>query len=149
MKLRTGAWVVVADGGRGIVLVNEGTAVEPQLRALRTYGQDNPRTSAQGRDKPARTFESVGSRRSAAEVTDLHQRAEDRFVAEIMADLVKDAKADAFKHVIIVAPPVALGEMRKAVSADLQSRITIWIDKDLTKEPIPAITKAVLKALEG
>ena len=56
MKLRTGAWVVVADGARGIVLVNEGTAVEPQLRALRTYGQVNPKTSAQGRAKPARTF---------------------------------------------------------------------------------------------
>lgn len=149
MKLKQGMWVVVADGGRGVVLVNEGTAMEPRLEVVRRYGQDNPKTSEQGRDKPPRTFESTGSRRSAAETPDLHQRAEDRFVAGIMADLTRDAEGEAFDHVVIVAPPVALGEMRKAVNGSLSPRITAWLDKDLTKEPIPAITQAVVKALEG
>jgi protein required for attachment to host cells len=149
MKLRSGSWVVVADGARGLVLVNEGTAAEPQLRVVRNYEQDNPKTSEQGRDKPVRTHESTGARRSSSEVTDLHQRAEDRFVTGIMNDLEKEAASGNLQHVVIVAPPVALGEMRKAVGQDLQARITAWIDKDLTKEPIPAITKAVVKALEG
>ena len=60
-RLKTGDWVVVADGARGIVLVNDGTALEPALSTVRTYGQDNPKTSEQGRDKPTRTFESTGT----------------------------------------------------------------------------------------
>ena len=147
-RLKTGDWVVVADGARGIVLVNDGTALEPSLSTVRTYGQDNPKTSEQGRDKPPRTFESVGTRRSAAEGPDLHQRAEDRFVADIIADLARDANGNAFANVVIVAPPAALGEMRKVASDGLSARVSAWIDKDLTKEPVPSITKAVIRALE-
>ncbi len=66
-----------------------------------------------------------------------------------MADLAKDAADNAFEHVVIVAPPAALGEMRKAASGDLQGRVALWIDKDLTKEAIPRITEAVVKALEA
>ncbi|MGE0053222.1 MAG: host attachment protein [Hyphomicrobium sp.] len=148
-RLKTGDWVVVADGARGLVLVNTGTALEPELSTVRTYGQDNPKTSELGRDKPTRTFESVGTRRSAAEVPDLHQRAEDRFVGEIIAELTKDASDKAFDKVVIVAPPVALGEMRKVASEGLAAKVSAWIDKDLTKEPITSITKAVVRELEG
>lgn len=148
-RLKTGDWIVVADGGRGLILINEGSALEPELRLLRKFGQDNPKTSEQGRDKPTRTFESTGMRRSAAEVPDLHQRAEDRFVAEIIAELGQDADAKVFENVVIIAPPVALGEMRKVANAGLNERVTAWIDKDLTKEPLPAIAKAVQRALEN
>lgn len=149
MKLKQGLWILVADGARASLFVNEGTAFEPHLQTVRTYAQDNPKTSEQGDDKPGRSFESVGSRRSSVEAPDLHQRAEDRFVDGIMADLAKDAAGGAFEHIVIVAPPVALGSMRKAAGAGLQDRVALWIDKDLTKEPIPRITEAVVKALEA
>jgi protein required for attachment to host cells len=149
MKMKTGLWIVVADGARGMVLINEGTAAHPLLKVHRAYEQDNPRTSAQGDARPDRQFESSGSRRSAMEVTDLHQRAEDRFVDRIMADLAKDAHAKAFDNVVIVAPPVALGEMRKAAHADVTHRVTAWIDKDLTKMPVPEIASAVAKILDS
>ncbi len=149
MKLKSGLWVVVADGSRGLVLVNEGTALEPDLKALRVYEQDNPKTSEQGRDKPPRTFESIGNRRSAMAAPDLHRRAEDRFVEQIVADLAKDAAAGAFDGVVIVAPPVALGEMRKAADGGLAKLIVATLDKDLTNHPLPEITAAVVKALEG
>lgn len=150
MKLKQGLWIVVADGARATVFVNEGTAFEPRLQTVRTYAQENPKTSDQGRDKPPRTFDSGSvDRRSAFETPDLHQRAEDRFVNGIMVDLAKDAADKAFEHVVIAAPPVALGEMRKAIGPDLADRIALWMDKDLTKEPIPKITEAVMKALEA
>ena len=149
MKLKAGLWVVVADGARGLVLVNEGTAIEPDLKVLRVYEQDNPKTSEQGRDKPPRSFQSFGDRRSAMATPDLHRRAEDRFVEQIIADLGKDAAANAFEGVVIVAPPVALGEMRKAANGALEKRIVTWIDKDLTNHSVPDITAAVAKVLEG
>ena len=101
MKLKQGLWIVVADGARATVFVNEGTAFEPHLQTVRTYAQDNPKTSDQGRDKPPRTFDSGSvDRRSAFETPDLHQRAEDRFVDSIMVELAKDAAANAFEHVV-------------------------------------------------
>ncbi|HAY07441.1 MAG TPA: Host attachment protein, partial [Hyphomonas sp.] len=54
MKLKTGTWVVVADGGRGILLVNIGTAARPELKARQVWDLENPRTSEQGRDRPPR-----------------------------------------------------------------------------------------------
>lgn len=149
MKIKSGMWIVVADGARGLVLANEGTALEPALKVLRTYSQDNPKTSDQGRDKPPRVFQSVGEHRSAAPETDLHQRAEDRFVKDIVDDLARDAEAGLFEDLVIVAPPVALGEMRKAIPAALAPKIAATLDKDLTGHPVPDITAAVAKALEG
>ena len=149
MKLKTGTWVVVADGARGLILVNDGTALEPRLRVERTYAQDNPKTSEQGRDKPSRTYKSTGTRRSAGEVPDLHQRAEDDFVTTIMSDLETAAAAGKFEHAVVIAPPVALGIMRKSANKDVTQRIAVWIDKDLTKEPVAEITSAVVKALGG
>jgi protein required for attachment to host cells len=39
--------------------------------------------------------------------------------------------------------------MRKVASDGLSARVSAWIDKDLTKEPVPSITKAVMRALEA
>ncbi len=149
MKLKTGIWIVVADGARGMVLVNEGTADSPALKTLRVYNQDNPRTSEQGDDKPGRSFESSGARRSTMEAPDLHQKTEDRFVEAIIDDLAKDAVAKAFDQLVVAAPPVALGVMRKATPASLGAKVMAWIDKDFTKEPVPQIAKAIAKALEA
>ncbi|MGE5266274.1 MAG: host attachment protein, partial [Deltaproteobacteria bacterium] len=149
MKIKAGMWVVVADGARGLVLVNEGNAMEPSLKVVRVYEQDNPKTSEQGRDKPPRAFSSVGEHRSAIAENDLHRRAEDRFVDQIVADLAKDSEAGRFDDLVVVAPPVALGEMRKAAGGALARKIVATLDKDLTGHTVPDITAAVARALEG
>mgnify|MGYP002784558930 CR=1 FL=1 len=149
MKIKSGMWIVVADGARGLVLVNEGDAIEPSLKVIRVYEQDNPKTSEQGRDKPARSFQSFSDHRSAMATPDLHRRAEDRFVEQIIADLAKDSEAGAFDDLVIVAPPVALGEMRKSANGQLAKKIVATLDKDLTAHTVPDITAAVAKALEG
>lgn len=59
----------------------------------------------------------------------------------------KSAAAGAFDEVVIVAPPVALGEMRKAVSGALTGKIVAWVDKDLTKHTIPEMTGIIATAL--
>lgn len=149
MKLKTGVWVVVADGSHGIVFDNRGTALAPELKTLRVYDQENPRTREQGRDQAPRSVESADGRRSAQEAPDLHQVAEDRFIEKIVADLEADASTGACKALVVVAPPVALGRIRKRANGDLSKRVIAWIDKDLTKHPVPAITEAVSRALEA
>lgn len=149
MKLATKMWVAVVDGARGMFLVNEGTANDPQLVVLRSFGIDNPPTHEQGRDKPPRAFDSNGTHRSAMEVPDLHQKAEDRFVAGLMAELETSAASGAFEKIVLAAPPVALGVMRKEIGGALKAKIVKEIAADYVKMPVPDIAKAVQKALEG
>ncbi|MFN3869153.1 MAG: host attachment protein [Hyphomicrobiaceae bacterium] len=149
MKLSSGIWVAVVDGGRGLVLVNEGSALEPRLKVLRRHdGGDNPPSHEQGDDKPGRVFESSGRRRSANEAPELHQRTEDRFVSAFVRQLGEDAAAGRFEKLVLAAPPVALGVLRKHIEAPLAERIVVEIAADYVKMPIDAITKAVAAALD-
>ncbi len=147
-RLSNNTRVLVADGGRGLVLRNDGDAEFPNLKLVRSYGQDNPATRDQGTDRPGRTNESTGSRRSSMEPTDWHQIAEDRFVQQIAADMAKDLTAGEFDALVVAAPPVALGEFRKAVSDAVTKAIVLEIDKDLTKHPLHQIEKMIVKALD-
>lgn len=148
MKLAAKTWVAVVDGAHGIIFVNEGSAVEPRLAVRKRYGQDNPPSHQQGRDQPGRVHESMGQHRSSVEAPDPHQKAEDRFVTDIVADLEKEAAAKGFEHIVIVAPPVALGVMRKAFGHELQRRIAKEIAADYVKMPVDQITASVVKALD-
>jgi protein required for attachment to host cells len=141
--------ILVTDGGRATVFRNAGQAGRPSLEALKTYSHENLPTHELGTDKPARVMESANARRSAAEQTDLHQQAEDRFVQQIAADMEKDLKAGAFEELVVVAPPVALGVYRKAASPQLNKATLMEINKDLTKHAPDQVVAIVVKALEG
>lgn len=141
------AWVLVTDGGRARIFRNEGDAFKPELRLLRSESLDNPPSREQARSKPSRTNDSLG-RRSAMEVTDHHQVAEDRFIAAVAGDLDRSFRAGEFEQLFVVAPPVALGEFRKVASSGVARSVALELDKDLTKH-IPAdIAKLLVKALE-
>lgn len=149
MKLKTGTWVIVADGGRGLLLVNIGTAMRPELKARQVWDNANPRTSEQGQDRPPRAFTPTATRRAAHEPADIHAENEDRFIDGIVEGLEQDAAKGLFRQIAVFAPPGALGRFRKSASDDLARRVIAWIDKDLTKLPVPEITSAVMKALES
>ena len=146
-KLVRHARVLVTDGNRALVLRNEGDAVYPDLRTLRAYAQDNPPTRDQGNDKPGRTNDSFG-RRSSMETPDWHRLAEDRFIDAVANIMDRDLRAGEFETLIVVAPPIALGEYRKVVSPGVAKVTTLEIGKDLTKHPNAEIAKHVAKALE-
>lgn len=149
MKIAANMWIAAVDGSKGLVLVNEGNAVEPNLVVRSVDGIENPPTHEQGRDKPPRAFDSSGTHRSAIEAPDLHQKAEDRFVEDFVRKLAAEAAAGAFDQIVIAAPPVALGELRRHVTPELAKRIVKEIAADYVKMPVADITKAVAKALQG
>jgi protein required for attachment to host cells len=141
------ARVLVTDGARAIILRNEGDAVAPDLKMVRSLKAKAPAAHELGADKPGRTNSSTGQI-SAMEITDLHRQAEDRFVAGIAAEMDRDLRAGDFEVLIVAAPPVALGEYRKAVTPAVAKVTVLEVDKDLTKHPTPEIAKLLLKALE-
>lgn len=148
-RLNHNARVLVTDGGRATVFRNAGQVGQPDLVPLKSFHQDNPPNRDQATDKPSRVMESVGSSRSSAEQPDYHQMTEDRFVKGIAADMAKDLGGGEFSEIIVVAPPVAMGVWRKAVTPALAKATLQEITKDLTKHTGASIAGIVVKALEG
>ena len=67
VKIGTGEWVVVCDGGKALVLENAGDAQDLNLKTREVYEQQNKATREQGTDAPGRAVNSVGQARSAME----------------------------------------------------------------------------------
>lgn len=145
-RLFTGTRILVADGAKAMVYRNAGDAQAPNLKLEKSYGQDNPPTRDQGSDKPGRTNDPFG-RRSSMETPDWHRQAEDRFIQRLAADMAADLSAGAYERLVVVAPPIALGTLRKALSGAVLDAIDCEIGKDLTGHPVDDIEKAVVKAL--
>tara|TARA_R110002020_G_scaffold136630_15_gene304767 strand:- start:19393 stop:19842 length:450 start_codon:yes stop_codon:yes gene_type:complete len=142
IRLRRNGWVLVADGEKALFLVNADTPDHPALEVFNAFEQPNPRTAAQGTDRPGRLSDGLGNaHRSAVQETDWHRLAKHEFAHEIASLLKQNALADRFEQIVIVAPAVIMGELRKSLSEAVSSRIIAEVAKDLTRHPVPQIEK--------
>jgi protein required for attachment to host cells len=141
LKIAQGEWVVVCDGAKALVMENVGDEKFPNLKTLKVYEQDDPKTHEQGTDAPGRSINSIDGRRSAMEQTDWHDQAEQRFLRRLAAELDAEVNAGKTKALIIVAPPRALGVLRQEYSHNLRKALRGEIDKDFVKLPVYEIEK--------
>ncbi|CCJ07981.1 host attachment protein [Methylocystis sp. SC2] len=140
-----GAWVLVGDGRRALFFQNHGDAELLDLRVVETRIDDNPPTHEQGTDRPGRSFTSFSPGRSAVQNVDWHELEEERF-ARAMADRINQAaESGELDAIAIVAPPKALGEIRKELSVKAQSKVVGELAKDLTRHPLKDIEKALTR----
>ncbi|HMB78211.1 MAG TPA: host attachment family protein [Kiloniellaceae bacterium] len=140
------AWILVADGEKALVLSNAGDREQPNLKVLNIFEQSNPATREQGADRPGRFNDGPSVHRSAVDDTDWHRFEKQRFAAELAAGLYKSAHAGRFTDLIVVAPPLVLGELRKHFHQEVTNRILVEINKTLTGHPIGQIERRVLDA---
>lgn len=141
VKLPEGVWVVVCDGRKALVLENIGDAEYPDLRTRDVEKQQDPATSDLGTDRPGRVHQSANDRRSAMEETNLHEQAEVEFLTDLVRRLDSAILSKTVKDLVIVAPPRALGALRKVYSDHIRSALIAEIDKDLTTMPVDQIEK--------
>ena len=144
MKLPQGTWVVVCDGRKAIVLENIGDEKYPDLRTKSAIEAEAPPTSELGTDRPGRVHQSVGPSRSAVEQTDWHDRDEEEFLRALASRLDKAAQAKEVTHLVIVAPPRALGMIRKAYTQHVRDALIAEVDKDLASHSLSDIEKHLL-----
>ena len=141
VKIDTGEWVVVCDGAKALILENAGDAEFPDLKTREVYEQKDPATHELGTDKPGRAAGVDGKTRSAVGQTDWHERNEQSFLEGLAKRLDKAISAGETASIVIVAPPRALGVLRKAYSPALRQAVRAEIDKDLVKVPVYEIEK--------
>jgi len=136
-----GAWVVVCDGAKALLLENVGNRLAPNLVTREVYGQPDPKTHELGTDKPGRSFSSVGSGHSAMEQTDWHEQEEQRFLAKLAARLDKAVLAGETQSLIVVAPPRAIGVLRRQYSAHIRQALKAEVEKDYVRMPVADIAR--------
>lgn len=143
MDIPQNAHVLVMDGGKLLLFKNEGSETEPELNIVMHTIQESAATRDQGSERPGRTHESVGARRSSHEQTDFHQLDEDQFAAEAAEMLKREVLAHNIEGLLIVAAPRTLGELRKHLHTEVERRVIGEISKDVAQRPTDEIMAAI------
>jgi protein required for attachment to host cells len=146
IRLEHDIWVVVADGEKALFLRNEGDAEYPHLQVFREMHDDNPPTHEQGTDAPGRFNDGPNVHRSAVQETDWHRIEKERFAREIADRLYKMAHRGDYKKLVVVAPPLVLGEMRKEFHKEVSDRVSGEVAKTLTNHSVDEMEKILLKS---
>jgi len=139
MALPHNALVLVADGTKALFLRNHGDQNQIDLRTEAHDQRQDRKDREIKTDAPGTTKQSFGSGRPAYEETDFHQQEEDRWIKEAAEELKTRALRNDFDALAIVAPPKALGLLKKCLHKEVQKRILVTINKEMTDRPIPDI----------
>lgn len=129
MILPTDTIIAVADGEKLNLFRNTGTESEMSL------------TAAAEQDVEA--VAGAGGQNSSSANPDQSRAEEDGFATGIVAMLNQRVLAGKIKHLVIVAAPKTLGEMRKHYHKKLEDALVGEISKDLTGHSIADIEKAI------
>jgi protein required for attachment to host cells len=140
MHVPHNSFVLVADGKKMLFLRNEGDQNQIDLR---TEAHD-VRTDAASKgelatDAPGTVQQSAGYGHSTYEETDFKQLEEDRWAKDAAERLRMRALNNDFEALVIVAPPKALGVLRKELHKEVERRILFTCNKEMTDRPIPDI----------
>jgi protein required for attachment to host cells len=146
IALKHGLWVMVADGEKALFLRNEGDAKYPNFQVVHEMEQDNPPTREQGSDRPGRYNDGPSAHRSAVDDTDWHRVGKERFADKIAERLYGMAHRGDFKEVVIIAPPLVLGEMRKKLHPEVSDKVMAEIPKTLTNHAVSDIETILMAA---
>jgi protein required for attachment to host cells len=126
-------WICVADGTRAKFFRCDGPGreIEPALdymAAASTRAHNRTMTV----DRPGRTFDSAGVGRHAYDEGDW-QDAERRRLAGRVAEMLGRAAAEhRFDRLVVVAPPVMMGELRRSLPDFAKRMEVVEVLKDLT-----------------
>jgi protein required for attachment to host cells len=144
---KTKTWVVVADGSRARLFINDGPGKGLRLLQNGNIASEHPPTREISTDRPGRTFDSTGGGRHAMEPpSDSHRHAKRAFAQDLAARLNQAQKQNAFDRIVLIAPPQALGDLRATLSPGVRDRVSGELNKDLTHlkddelvEPVGAV----------
>ena len=130
-------WVLLADGRRARVLAEEKRGGAVAERAAWEISEDE---LYDPQDRPPRSFESTGAHRHAMDGgVDLHEEEEKKFLKRVAGEVEAAAQARAFEHLVIAAPPRALGVLRTMLPDAVRRKIQIETPKDLVSESEEAV----------
>jgi len=140
MPLPHDALVLVADGRKVLFFRNHGDEDQIDLRTEAHDAREYQRKDREIKtDAPGLVQQSFGSGRSTYEETDFQQQEEDRWIKDAAEELKERALRNDFDALAIVAPPKALGVLRKCLHKEVEKRLVCTINKEMSGRPVPDI----------
>ena len=136
----TRTWIVIADGSRAHILLNEGPDKPLSFVPGSDFRHATPPNREIYTERPGRTHESVGVSRSSVERNDAHAQQKDQFVQALIGFLKEKLSAKTYDRSILVAPPEVLSDFRKHLDDALKDALYGELTKDLTKIPTDKIS---------
>jgi len=126
-------WIVVADGARARILLNEGPGKGLAKEPLRTVDARIPPTRDLGSDRPGRAQAAPGTARHAVQPrADWHTFEKEKFARGIARIINRAADRNAFERLVLVAPSKTLGQMRQELGKAAIARLAGEAAKDMT-----------------
>jgi protein required for attachment to host cells len=140
MPLPHNALVLVADGRKMLFFRNRGDEDQIDLRTEAHDAREHQRKDRDIKtDAPGVVQQSFGSGRSTYEEPDFQQQEEDRWIKDAAEELKDRALRNDFDALAIVAPPKALGVLRKCLHKEVEKRLVCTVNKEMSGRPVPDI----------
>ena len=139
MPLPHNALVLVADGRKMLFFRNHGDEGQIDLRMEAHDARKDRKDREIKTDAPGTTKQSAGYGRSTYEEPDFQQQEEDRWIKDAADELKARVLRNDFDAVAIVAPPKALGVLKKCLHKEVERRIVCTVNKEMSGRPIPDI----------
>lgn len=127
MKLPTGSHIAVADGTQFQLFLNSGTQEEPNLKTVNLPTREESAHNAGQGDTP-------------------RQNEEAGHAASVAAALNSAVLSNKIEHLVVIADPATLGEMRKLYHKELEAVLVSEIAKTLTSHSTQDILKLLANA---
>lgn len=121
-----GAWVIVADGGRARMLQNVGEKSTLKLVQQRLIEPQN--------------LDDEGPSGSQPKEVDVEEAT---FAKQLANRLNEGALRNDYRHLVLVADPQTLGQMRPLLHKEALDRLVGEIPKTLTNSPIDEIERVL------
>ena len=139
MPLPNNALVLVADGRKMLFFRNHGDENQIDLRMEAHDARKDRKDREIKTDAPGTTKQSAGYGRSTYEEPDFQQQEEDRWIKEAADELKARVLRGDFDALAIVAPPKALGVLKKCLHKEVERRLVCTVNKEMSGRPIPDI----------
>jgi protein required for attachment to host cells len=137
MPIPHDALVLVADGRKMLFFRNRGDEDQIDLRTEAHDRREDRKDSDIKTDAPGGIHQSAGYGHSTYEETDFHQQEEDRWIKEAAEELKRRALRGDFDSLAIIAPPKALGVLKKCLHKEVEKRLAFTINKEMSGRPVP------------
>lgn len=137
--------VFVVDGGRMVLMRNDGDAAAPDLTVIAHRECPTLPNRDLFADAPGRSFSSASPARSSYDNGDPHAALERAFVSSAVALLAQHIDEQT-PGVIVAADKVSLGFLRDHYPANVEAKLLAEFDKDFTGMPVAAITRRLVEA---
>ena len=144
MALPHRALVLVADGTKVLFLRNHGDQNQIDLRTESHDEREDRKDRDIKTDAPGTSKQSFGYGRPSMDEPDFHQQEEDRWIKDAADELKKRALRNDYDALAIIALPKSLGVMRKEFHKEVERRIILTVNKEMTDRPIPDIEELLI-----